>query len=265
MSKLGEFVWHDLATPDLQAAAAFYGEVVGWDTMEIPSGSHPYLGFQVGEEVVGAAMELADELQKMGVPSSWTPCMAVEDIEGFCDRVEALGGTVVTRPTQVPGGRFALFHDPQGATFEVYQSDDKNGESVQVDRPPDGHFCWYDLNTDDLPAARAFYCELFGWSESAVMESPEGPYWMFRNTSGARTVGGMFGQVESMGAPPHWLCYVTVPDLDAALARLQELGGKVLNGPMEVPGGDRIAHCMDDQGAAIALHSAPPGRAPHGT
>ncbi len=59
-----------------------------------------------------------------------------------------------------------------------------------------------------------------------------------------------------MKAPPHWLYYVTVRDIDAALERVRAKGGKVLNGPMEVPGETpaRIAQCMDPQGAAFALY-----------
>ena len=61
---------------------------------------------------------------------------------------------------------------------------------------------------------------------------------------------------KQMNAPPHWICYVTVPNLDKALEQAKEKGAKVMNGPMEVPGGDRIAHLMDPQGAAFALHSS---------
>jgi predicted enzyme related to lactoylglutathione lyase len=59
-----------------------------------------------------------------------------------------------------------------------------------------------------------------------------------------------------MTAPPHWLYYVKVDDLDAALERVKERGGQVLNGPMDVPGGDRVAQCLDPQGAAFALHGS---------
>jgi predicted enzyme related to lactoylglutathione lyase len=90
-----------------------------------------------------------------------------------------------------------------------------------------------------------------------MADSPAGTYWMFKSQSGDRSLGGMSSMAAQMKLPPHWLCYITVDDLDAALERLKSMGGKVMNGPMEVPGGDRIAHCMDPQGAAIAFHAAP--------
>lgn len=67
--------------------------------------------------------------------------------------------------------------------------------------------------------------------------------------------GGMYTKPAGMPAPPHWLYYITVPDIDAAAAQVTELGGRVLNGPMEVPGGDMVAQCMDPQGGAFALHA----------
>lgn len=257
MSKLGEFVWHDLATSDLAAATPFYTDVMGWTSSKLPDVDMEYVGFQApDDDTVAAAMKLSDEMVGMGVPPCWTPCIAVEDLDAFCAKVGELGGAVANPPTQVPGGRFAVLQDPQGATFEVYQSKDGNGESTQKEDPPVGHFCWYDLNTTDWEGARSFYAALFGWSESGVMEdSPAGRYWMFKSTSGERTLGGMSNMASMMKVPPHWLCYVTVADLDVALERVKALGGQVVNGPMPIPGGERIAHCLDAQGAAFALHA----------
>lgn len=255
MPKQGEFVWHDLATPDLDAAAAFYGEVIGWKASQLPGVDMAYLGFDAGGTTVGGAMVLSEEMKQMGAPPAWTPCIATEDIDALCARVPDLGGAILQPPVEVPGGRFALLQDPQGAVFETYQAQDKNGEAEQDPKPPSGRFCWYDLNTTDWEGARSFYGELFGWAESGVMsDSPGGTYWMFKSQSGDRTVGGMSNMAGMMKVPAHWLCYVTVDDLDAALERLKGLGGTVMNGPMEVPGGDRIAQCTDAQGAAIALH-----------
>ena len=68
----------------------------------------------------------------------------------------------------------------------------------------------------------------------------------------------MAASSEQPGPPASWLLYVTVPDVHAKIEQVTALGGQVLNGPMEVPGGDFVAQCMDPQGAAFALHSAKP-------
>ena len=79
-----------------------------------------------------------------------------------------------------------------------------------------------------------------------------GAYQMYGKAG--RTFGGMMTKPKGYPAPPHWLYYVTVADLDAALARVKKSDGKVWNGPMDIPGGERVAQCVDPQGAAFALH-----------
>ena len=69
-------------------------------------------------------------------------------------------------------------------------------------------------------------------------------------------LGGMFNKPAEMPGPPGWLYYIRVEDVRGAADRVHRLGGRVLNGPMEVPGGDLIAQCMDPQGAMFALHSS---------
>ncbi len=68
-------------------------------------------------------------------------------------------------------------------------------------------------------------------------------------------LGGMFNKPDEMPGPPMWLYYVSVDDVNQSVEKVTALGGQVLNGPMEVPGGDLIAQCVDPQGALFALHS----------
>jgi hypothetical protein len=79
-----------------------------------------------------------------------------------------------------------------------------------------------------------------------------GTYQLFE--AAGRVTGGMMTKPADMPAPPHWLYYVSVENIDQTLDRVKSQGGKVVNGPMEVPGGDRVAQCMDPQGAAFAVH-----------
>lgn len=114
-------------------------------------------------------------------------------------------------------------------------------------------FSWHELATTDHLAALRFYADLFGWSKLSEADmGPIGIYVLFGR--GERQYGGMYSKPAEMPAPPHWLLYVRVASLDAALTRVRDGGGQMLNGPMEVPGGDRIAQCVDPQGAAFALH-----------
>jgi predicted enzyme related to lactoylglutathione lyase len=82
------------------------------------------------------------------------------------------------------------------------------------------------------------------------MGPEHGVYHMYKGNG--RTLGGMMNRHGEM--PVAWLHYVRIPDLDRAVATVKEKGGQVVVGPMDVPGGDRVAVCLDPQGGAFALH-----------
>jgi predicted enzyme related to lactoylglutathione lyase len=120
--------------------------------------------------------------------------------------------------------------------------------------PNIGGFSWHELATPDYAAAFRFYQALFGWEKVAEHDmGPMGMYFIFgRNGT---QLGGMFNKPADMPFPPNWLQYIQVDSADSAVERVKANGGKVLNGPMDVPGGDRIAQCLDPQGGAFAVHS----------
>jgi predicted enzyme related to lactoylglutathione lyase len=99
---------------------------------------------------------------------------------------------------------------------------------------------------------------MFGWQPSDAMDMGEmGRYQMFNR--GARMIGGMMNKPKEMAqAPPFWAIYFRVPDINAAAERVKANGGQILNGPMEVPGGDWILTGRDPQGAAFSLHAKKP-------
>ena len=102
-----------------------------------------------------------------------------------------------------------------------------------------------------------FYSELFGWQKGDAMDMGEmGTYQMYNR--GAHPLGGMFKKPPEMPVTA-WLFYVRVPDINGAVEKIKELGGTVMNGPMEVPGGDMVAQCLDPQGAAFAVHATARG------
>ena len=114
-----------------------------------------------------------------------------------------------------------------------------------------GAFSWSELTTTDPAAAAAFYGGLFGWSVKE-MGAELGGYRVV--SVGDQGVAGIMGM--SPGAPPmppHWGCYVTVTDVDAALVKCVELGGKTLVPAMDVPTVGRMAVIQDPQGATLSL------------
>jgi predicted enzyme related to lactoylglutathione lyase len=142
--------------------------------------------------------------------------------------------------------------DAQGGMFAIMQPT-LDGNAPAETEPGVGEASWHELYADDAAAAMTFYSGVFGWNESGVHDmGPMGKYYMFGRSF---ALGGMMTKTGDMKPlPTAWTVYFRVPDVDAAAEKVKTLGGKVLNGPMEVPGGDRIVNCLDPQGAAFSLH-----------
>jgi predicted enzyme related to lactoylglutathione lyase len=258
----GRFVWYDLMTSDPGAAAEFYGKVAGWGSQpwegSTPDGK-PYMMWTAGEKPVGGRATLPEEAKAQGAPTHWLAYVTVPDTQAIVERTEAAGGSVLMPATTMEGvGTFAVLKDPQGAVFAPYAPAGGAGGKVEVPSP--GRFSWHELVTTDSEAAFAFYSEVFGWEKTDVFDMGEmGLYQMFGPVAGDEfSYGGMYNKPAAKPAPPHWLYYIMVPDIEASVQAVKELGGQVLNGPEEVPGGDLVAQCLDPQGGAFALHAKKP-------
>ena len=248
----GRFVWFDLVTTDPDAATSFYGEVIGWSTSLWEAGEMSYTMWTNGGTPIGGVMTLPEDAVAQGAPPHWLAYIATPDVDGTTEQAKELGAHVLVAPTDIPTvGRFAVLADPQGAVFAVFMAD---GEFPGHDGPPQqGEFSWHELMTTDHVAAFEFYNKLFGWEKTDAMDMGEAGIYQMYGRDGT-TLGGMFNKPAEMPAPA-WLFYVMVDDVNRVVEKVKQNGGQVLNGPMEVPGGDLIAQCMDPQGAAFAIHS----------
>ena len=249
----GRFVWYEHLARDVQPAIAFYRDVVGWKTE--PFSQSGYTMWVGSQGPLGGVMALGSEAATMGTKPSWMAHVQVEDVDATAALARKRGGKVWKEPTDIPTiGRFAVIADPQGASLSVFRP---LQEMALHDLSRDGEFCWNELLTSDSEAAARFYTDLLGWKILEEMDmGPMGKYRIFG--LGETRLGGMMTTPKDSPMPPTWLYYATTSDLEAAMKRATSKGGKVLNGPMEVPGG-RIAQLVDPQGAAFALHQAAPG------
>ena len=246
---LGKFIWHELMTPDAQAAADFYSGVLPW-TSEVSTvpGSVLWLRGAVG---VAGLMPQPQSVRDNGTPPSWLVYIAAPDVDATVEAAQALGGKLLKAPTNIPGiGRFAVLSDPLGAAFAVF--------TPAMAPPPGGtpellgRFCWHELATTDPQGALAFYAELFGWTRGPAHDMGAGGLYQIIEQAGVQ-IGGLH-VLEDPSKPPRWLSYVQIESLDAAIEAVGTLGGRVLRGPHDVPGGSRVAHVLDPQGGMIALH-----------
>jgi predicted enzyme related to lactoylglutathione lyase len=152
-------------------------------------------------------------------------------------------------------GRFAVIADPQGAVIALFTP---ASSMASHDTQKQGEFSWAELYTTDHVAALDFYRQIVGWQKLDEFDmGPMGKYFLWgregNQLGGMMTMPGGMTTPDGKPLPPGWMYYVTVTDFDAAFERAKAHGAKVINGPMEVPGKQRIVQLIDPQGAAFAL------------
>jgi predicted enzyme related to lactoylglutathione lyase len=252
-SVLGRPLWYELITTDMNAAEKFYRNVVGWTSAPSEVSPQPYTMFKRSGDVPAAG--LLNTPDGMNFPPFWAMYVGVNTLEDAAAHIKKLGGKELSPVIDIPTiGRMQMMTDPQGAAFYIYEPD-PNAPQLPEGAPQVGEGSWHELMTTDAPAALKFYTELFGWTPGETMDmGPMGKYFMFNRPHGM--IGGMMNKPPEMAnVPPNWQIYFRVPDVDAAVQRITANGGQVANGPMDVPGGDRILNAVDPQGAHFSLHS----------
>lgn len=247
----GRFVWFDNMTRDPAAAVSFYTTVVGWSSQRW-DGPQPYTIFLNDGNMIGGVAAMPPSEQ---APPHWLGYVSTPNVDDTVESAKKLGATVHVPPTDIPTvGRFAVLADPQGAAFAVYASDEPRPDTGN---PMPGEFSWHELATTDHKKAWSFYESLFGWEKGDAMDmGPLGIYQLF--SMAGLPCGGMFDAPAEYNMPPNWCHYAMVTDIKAAAGRVTAAGGKIINGPMEVPGGDWILQGFDPQGALFALHARKP-------
>lgn len=252
----GRFLWHELLTTDPEAASRFYGSVAGWETIRWEQDAAYRLLATAGVPMAGLLSLSAEDRARGAVPH-WLSYIGVPDVDAAVHLATGMGATVRAAAQDVPTiGRMAELADPQGAVFSVYTP---AGDQVPTDARTLGDFSWHELVTSNWQAAWEFYSQLVGWEyDSSFDMGPAGTYWMFRRPGAKRALGGMYTKQPDQPGPPYWLPYVLVASVDGASEVAIRDGGRIVHGPADVPGGDRIAMGSDPQGAAFAVHSLKP-------
>lgn len=254
----GKFVWYELMTSDPAAATAFYTRVVGWTAADAGMPGMSYTLVSAGPTQVAGLMAIPEAARAMGARPGWLGYIAVADVDAAAAKAAAAGAAIHHAPEDIPGvGRFAALADPQGASFALFRG--SPGDTPPPAPPPGtaGHVGWHELHAGEGAAAFAFYASQFGWEKHEGMDmGPMGVYQLFGPPgSGGESFGGMMTKMAET-PHPHWLYYFNVDAIDAAVERVNAAGGKVVNGPMEVPGGSWIINGIDPQGALFALVAA---------
>ena len=254
----GDFIWYELMTTDAEGAKAFYDAVVGWDIGEGAAEFQGYRMINSGGGFAGGVLPLTGEMQQHGARPTWLGYIHVNDVDQSVAAIERAGGKVLMTHDIPNVGRIAMVADPQGAPFYVMKPIPPEGRENQASDvfSPDkiGRCGWNELSTSDAIGALDFYTSQFGWEKGDAMPMGDKGDYRFINHHG-QMLGAIFPSAAGAFAEeqPHWRYYFRVPSISAAKSAAEERRGRIVIGPMEVPGGNHIIVGKDPQGAEFAL------------
>ncbi|MBX7192988.1 MAG: VOC family protein [Sandaracinaceae bacterium] len=255
----GSFIWYELMTPDANAAARFYGDVVGWTIAARPDPNAPagrdyrMIGRSDGGSA-GGVLALSPAMTAGGARPAWVGYHFVPDVDAAVRAIEADGGRVLMRMT-IPVGDIAMVTDPMGAPLYVMRPVPPPGKAEATSdvfhASAAQHIRWNELQSPDVARAKSFYGKHFGFRfPSAMSMGPLGEYSFIDHDAGA--LGGVM-PLAPEGGTPGWRFYFGVPSVTAAERAIVAGGGRIERGMHQVPGGEWVVMARDPQGAPFGV------------
>ena len=254
----GGFIWYELMTSNAEAAGKFYSAVVkGWTFGDRVPTDVDYRMIQRSDGGnAGGVLALDETMKADGARPVWLGYLYVKDVDATANATKAAGGQVMREPWQQAGvGRLAMVTDPQGAPFYLMNPElpadkpDAVSDVFSVDQPE--RVRWNELSTSDADGAVDFYTGQFGWTQEGSMDMGEFGQYRFVQNDGIG-IGAIMPRMPEMPVSL-WTFYIGVDDIDRAAKAIADNGGSILNGPMEIPGGEFALNGLDPQGASFGL------------
>lgn len=252
----GKFVWFELRSTNVEKTKAFYGELMGWQiTTQEMSG----MKFEV---VMGGGKPIAIISATEGkAKSHWVPFVSVADVDATAKTVEEQKGVVIKPAADIPSvGRFAIVTDPNGAEFALFKG--VSGDEADPTTPPaSGSFVWNEYltkNKKQHEAAIAFYPAAIGFTTQAMPMGEGKKQTTYDMLMASKPDGQVVPRGGITAAKPaslggQWLPWVAVDDVDAVVANVKKLKGKVVVKPRDIPSIGRTAIVADAAGAPLGV------------
>jgi uncharacterized protein len=260
--------WIDTSQPDPEAAVDFYAGLFGWEFEDVmPPGSEGR--YFIGRIRGGDVAAVGSIPQGAPPTAAWNTYVWVESADETASKVRDAGGRTLMEPFDVmDAGRMAVFTDPEGAAFFVWQARRQKGAQIVNEA---GSLNFNGLNTRDVERAKSFYGSVFGWQTLSIdggaemwtlpgygdhLEKSDPDLRKRMAELGAPTrfedVVASINRIpdDQPDVPAHWDVTFAVDDADATAAKATQLGGKVIVPPFDAPW-VRMTLIADPQGAAF--------------
>lgn len=199
----------------------------------------------------GGAFKLTDEMVSGGAQTAWAAYLKTGDVDATVQAILADGGALLMPAVDLTVGRIAMVTDPQGAAIYVMTPAEDDMENHAFNPEKSQYVRWNELMSSDPDASIAFYARHFGITQEGDMDTGEMGKYRFIQHNGV-TIGAVMGLPPAMPVSA-WAYIIGVDDIDRAIAAVNDGGGQVVNGPMEIPGGEFALYGADPQGAAFGL------------
>lgn len=241
----GTFLGADLITEDAEAASRFYGELFPWDVEKVEDGG--YALHHKGRLI--ASISQIDDADPAVDRSFWLVAFAVNDLKQTLRSASQNNAAVVEKNTKVRKfGRFAVIRDPEQAPIMLIQS----GKTPIGGTKGPGAWVWAELWTNDIDKAASFYSSVIGLGHDTTDRGGQ-PYHYF-TSQGKPRAGIIRIPAELERVNPGWAPYVAVENLKATVAKVKELGGRVVFAETEHPSSGSVALILDPTGAALFMY-----------
>ncbi len=238
--------WVDVSADDVPKAIAFYQALFGWD---IPLGGPEVGGYSIAYQDGRIVAAVSPKMGAPDAPSAWTTYLATDDVDATAAKVKGAGGQLLAEPMDVmEEGRLAVAMDPAGAVFGLWQGGNTTGLGV-ANEP--NTLAWNEQMSRDFEGSKAFYQAVFGYGYQDI--SGDGFKYAMLMVDGHEVGGiGEYPEVTPAEMPAAWTTYFAVTGTDAAVAKVTELGGRVVRPAEDSPYG-RIGVVADNDGAVFSL------------
>lgn len=240
----GKVIWHDLVTPDLEAAKRFYSALFGWSFRDVGNGYS--VAYSRGEAVAGV-FQRARPTGARRQPL-WLSFISVNDAGNAAHLAEQSGARILSGPKSHPNrGEQAVLSDPEGAMFGVLAS--SSGDPADYLANP-GEWIWSVVLVRDPDQEASFYQKVFDYEVFDISEGTPLQVVLSSQDYARATVRPL---AQTSRGRTRWLGFVRVDDVARAASKAQSLGARVLVEPRTDRHGGRLAVIADPAGAPVGL------------